>query len=180
MATPDLRAAVELRSPLCVVRSYRADDAVSLAKHGNNRRIWENLRDRFPHPFTEAHGAAYIAHVLQDPDAASFAIDVGDAAVGGISLHVGTDIERIGAEIGYWLGEEFWGRGITTAAIRLVTEFAFHERRLVRVFAVPFTTNIGSIRALEKAGYQREGILRRSALKDGTVRDQCLCAVVRD
>jgi RimJ/RimL family protein N-acetyltransferase len=171
---------VELRSPECVVRSYRADDAASLAKHGNNRRIWENLRDRFPHPFTEAHGAAYIAHVLQDQDAASFAIDVGGQAVGGISLNVGTDIERIGAEIGYWLGEEFWGRGIATAAIRLVTEFAFRDRGLVRVFAVPFTTNIGSIRALEKAGYQREGVMRRSALKDGAVRDQCLYAIVRE
>ena len=172
--------AVELRSPECVVRSYRADDAASLAKHGNNRHIWENLRDRFPHPFTEAHGAAYIAYVLQDPDAASFAIDVGGLAVGGISLNFGADIERIGAEIGYWLGEEFWGRGITTAAIRLVTEYALHDRGLVRVFAVPFTTNVGSIRALEKVGYQREGIMRRSAIKDGTVRDQCLYAIVRE
>jgi RimJ/RimL family protein N-acetyltransferase len=171
---------VELRSPECVVRSYRADDAASLAKHGNNRQIWENLRDRFPHPFTEAHGAAYITHVLQDPDATSFAIDVGGQAVGGISLHIGTDIERIGAEMGYWLGEEFWGRGIATAAITLVTELALNDRGLVRVFAVPFTTNIGSIRALEKAGYQREGIMRRSAIKDGTVRDQFLYAIVRE
>lgn len=171
---------MELRSPQCVVRSYRLDDAASLAKHGNNRRIWENLRDRFPHPFTENHGLDYIARVIEDPDATSFAIEVGGEAVGGISLHPGSDIERIGAELGYWLGEEFWGRGITTAAIRLVTDFAFANRGLVRVFAVPFTTNVGSIRALEKAGYQREGTMRRSAIKDGTVRDQYLYAVVRD
>lgn len=172
--------AVELRSSRCVVRRYRLDDAASLAKHGNNRRIWENLRDRFPHPFTEAHGVEYIARVLRDPDATSFAIDVEGQAVGGISLHIGTDIERVGAEMGYWLSEEFWGRGIATAAITLVTEYAFANRGLVRVFAVPFTTNIGSIRALEKAGFQREAIMRRSAIKDGTVRDQFLYAIVRD
>lgn len=171
---------MELRSPFCVVRSYRLDDAASLAKHGNNRRIWENLRDRFPHPFTDAYAVDYITRVVADPDATSFAIDVGGEAVGGISLHAGTDIERIGAEIGYWLGEEFWGRGIMTAAIGLVTDYAFAKRGLVRVFAVPFTTNIGSIRALEKVGYQREAIMRRSAIKDGTVRDQYLYAIVRD
>jgi RimJ/RimL family protein N-acetyltransferase len=180
MATRELGVDVELTSPLCVVRSYRVGDAASLAKHGNNRHIWENLRDRFPHPFTEAHGTAYITSVLAQPDATSFAIDVGGEAVGGISLHVGTDIERIGAEMGYWLGQEFWGRGITTSAIRLLTDYALTELGLVRIFAVPFVTNVGSIRALEKAGYEREAIMRRSAIKDGTVRDQFLYAIVRD
>jgi [ribosomal protein S5]-alanine N-acetyltransferase len=170
---------MELRSPQCVVRSHRLDDAASLAKHGNNRRIWENLRDRFPHPFTEAHALDYLTRVVADPDATSFAIDVGGEAVGGISLHPGTDIERIGAELGYWLGEEFWGRGIMTSAIRLVTDFALANRGLIRVFAVPFSTNIGSIRALEKAGYRREGTMRSSALKDGTIRDQYLYAILR-
>jgi RimJ/RimL family protein N-acetyltransferase len=95
-------------------------------------------------------------------------------------LHVGTDIERIGAEMGYWLGQEFWGRGIATSAIRLLTDYALTELGLVRIFAVPFVTNVGSIRALEKAGYEREAIMRRSAIKDGTVRDQFLYAIVRD
>jgi ribosomal-protein-alanine N-acetyltransferase len=171
---------MELRSAECVVRTYRLDDAASLAKHGNNRRIWENLRDRFPHPFTEANGVAYITHVLENPDTPSFAIEVDGQAVGGISLHVGTDIERIGAEIGYWLGEEFWGRGIMTSAIRLVTSYAFNERKLIRVFAIPFTANLASCRALEKVGYQREALMRRSALKDGTIRDQYLYAIVQD
>ena len=171
---------VELRSSVCTVRSYRPADAASLAKHGNNRRIWENLRDRFPHPFTEANGAEYIAHVLQAEVPTSFAIDVGGEAVGGISLHIGTDIERICAEMGYWLGEEFWGRGIATSAIGLVTNYAFSELGLSRVFAIPFTNNVGSCRALEKVGYEREGMMRRSALKDGQIRDQFLYAKVRD
>jgi RimJ/RimL family protein N-acetyltransferase len=170
---------MELRSSICTVRSYRPEDAPSLAKQGNNRRIWENLRDRFPHPYTETQASEYIAQLMQQPDATSFAIDVGDAAVGGISLHVGSDIERIGAELGYWLGEEFWGRGIATAAIGLVTNFAFSKRGLIRVFAIPFTTNTASCRALEKAGFEREGLMRKSAIKDGRIRDQFLYAKVR-
>jgi RimJ/RimL family protein N-acetyltransferase len=170
---------IELLGPLCVVRSYRPDDAASLAHHGNNRRIWENLRDRFPHPFTEADGAAYIAHNLQSEDQTSFAIDVNGTPIGGISLRPGTDIERITAELGYWIGEEYWGRGITTAAIGLITEYAFNIRNLERVFAMPFVENVASCKALEKNGYVLEGTMRRSALKDGRVRDQLLYAKLR-
>jgi len=170
---------IELQSRECIVRSYRAADAASLARHGNNRRIWENLRDRFPHPYTETHAAEYIERVLAGTDHSSFAIEVDGEAAGGISLHPGSDIERIGAELGYWLGEAFWNRGITTSAIRLVTDYAFNKKRLERVFAVPFTTNAASCRALEKAGYEREGTMRRSAIKDGRIMDQYLYARVR-
>ena len=170
---------IELQSRECIVRSYRPADAGSLAKHGNNRRIWENLRDRFPHPYTEAHAAEYIAHFSTSNEELSFAIEVDGEAVGGISLRPGTDIERVGAELGYWLGESLWGRGITTSAIRLVTDYALNKKRLERVFAVPFTTNIASCRALEKAGYEREGTMRRSAIKDGRIMDQYLYARVR-
>lgn len=170
---------IELQSRECIVRSYQPGDAASLARHGNNRRIWENLRDRFPHPFTETNAAEYIERLSTSNDETSFAIEVGGEAVGGISLHPGTDIERIGAELGYWLGESFWGRGIATSAIRLVTDYAFNKKRLERVFAVPFTTNVASCRALEKAGYEREATMRRSAIKDGRIVDQYLYARVR-
>jgi RimJ/RimL family protein N-acetyltransferase len=170
---------IDLRSRECVVRTYRPEDAPNLARHGNNRRIWENLRDRFPHPYTEAHASGYIARLLSSNDEPSFAIEVDGEAVGGISLHPGADVERIGAEIGYWIGESIWGRGVATSAIRLVTDYAFTRRRLERVFAVPFTTNAASCRALEKAGYQREGTMRRSAIKDGRIMDQHLYAKTR-
>lgn len=170
---------IELQSRECIVRSYRSADAESLARHGDNRRIWENLRDRFPHPFTQSNAAAYIERTLAEAHETSFAIEVDGEAVGGISLHPGTDIERIGAELGYWLGESLWNRGIATSAIRLVTDFAFNKKRLERVFAVPFTTNLASCRALEKAGYDREGTMRRSAIKDGRIMDQYLYARVR-
>jgi ribosomal-protein-alanine N-acetyltransferase len=177
--TPTRYGIMELRAPECAVRDFRPEDAASLARHGTNRRIWLNLRDRFPHPYTEAGASAYIAFVLSHPEHTSWVIDVGGEAVGGIALHPREDIERIGAEIGYWLGEAHWGKGVATAAIRLVTDHAFNERSLIRVFAIPFTANAASCRALEKAGYQREGIMRKSAIKDGQVLDQFLYAAVR-
>jgi ribosomal-protein-alanine N-acetyltransferase len=170
---------MELQSPQCTVRSYRVSDAPSLTRHGNNRKVWLNLRDRFPHPFEEGPCVEYITRGLQSPVETNFAIDVGGSAIGGTSLHLGTDIERVGAEMGYWIGEEFWGRGIATAAIKLMTAYGFGELGLLRIFAVPFTTNVASCRALEKAGFQREGTLRRSAIKDGTVVDQHMYAIIR-
>jgi len=164
-------AHVELHSERCVVRTYHPDDAPSLAENGNNRNIWLNLRDRFPHPFTAAGGLGYINHCVAN-DEPSFAIEVGGKAIGGISLHIGQDVERIGAELGYWIGEPYWGRGIATAAIRLIVDYGFRERSLVRIWAVPFATNLASCRALEKSGFMREGTLRSSAIKDGKVFDQ--------
>jgi RimJ/RimL family protein N-acetyltransferase len=169
---------MELTTPHCVVRSYRIGDAPSLAEHANNRKIWLNLRDRFPHPFRESDGEAYIASVLARPEPTSFAIDVDGNAVGGISLRVGSDIERLSAEIGYWLGEAFWGRGIMSNAVTAVTDFGFRELHLVRIFAIPFAHNTASHRVLEKAGYQREGVLRASAIKDGQILDEYLYARV--
>ena len=99
----------------------------------------------------------YIAHLLAANDEPSFAIEVDGEAVGGISLHPGTDVERIGAEIGYWLGESLWGRGVATSAIRLVTDYAFTRRRLERVFAVPFITNVASCRVARESGISAGG-----------------------
>lgn len=167
---------MEFTTPSCVVRSYRAGDAASLATHANNRKIWLNLRDRFPHPFRESDGAAYISDVLARPKPTSFAITVDDVAIGGISLRLGSDIERLTAELGYWLGEQFWGRGIASDAVRAVTEFGFRELRLMRIFAVPFAHNVASQRVLEKAGYERETLLRAGAIKDGQLLDEYLYA----
>lgn len=170
---------MELSTPTCVVRSYQPGDAASLARHANNRKVWLNLRDRFPHPFSEADGAAYIAAVRARPVTTSFAIAIDGRAVGGISLQVGDDIERLSAELGYWLGEEYWGRGVVSDAVAAVTRYAFDALGLIRVFALPFAHNAASCRVLEKAGYQREGVMRCSAIKDGQVLDQCVYAVVR-
>ena len=170
---------MELRTDRCTLRPFRPADAASLARHADNRKIWLALRDLFPHPYTRADAEAYIAHVAGEVPVTRFAIDVAGEAVGSVSLRLGSDIERRSAEIGYWLGEAYWGRGIVSAAVAAVTDYAFRELDLLRVFAVPFVRNVASARVLERAGYQREGTLRRSAVKDGEVLDQHLYAAVR-
>jgi RimJ/RimL family protein N-acetyltransferase len=171
--------AIRMDCGVCMVRSWHANDAPSLAQYANNREIWLNLRDRFPHPYTLADAEAYLRLVAERPGETSFAIEVEGQAVGGVSLHPGADVERCSAEIGYWLGEPFWGRGIMTAAVRAVTGHAFERLGFARVFAVPYSRNPASSRVLEKAGYEREGLMRRSAIKDGVILDQYLYAKVR-
>jgi RimJ/RimL family protein N-acetyltransferase len=160
-----------------VLRALVPADAESLALHANDRDLWLNLRDLFPHPYSVDDARAYIAHAAARPVQTSFGIVVNGAAVGSISLKPGTDIERHTAEIGYWLGRAVWGKGIATQAVRTVTRYAFDTLGMHRVFAVPFAANLASQRVLEKAGYVRECVMRRSAVKDGVVHDQILYAV---
>ena len=170
---------MELRTDCCVLRQFRAADAASLARHANDRQVWLNLRDLFPHPYAIADAERYIAQVVDEMPVTRFAIDIDGEAVGSVGLKLGSDIERRSAEIGYWLGQAYWGRGIVSAAVAAVTDYAFRELDLLRVFAVPFVRNPASARVLEKAGYQREGTMRCSAVKDGLIVDQYLYAAVR-
>lgn len=163
----------------CVLRPWRGGDEASLAHHGNSRALWLNLRDRFPHPYTLADAREWVALAGSELARTHLAIEVQGAAVGGIGIDPGTDVERCSAEIGYWIGEAFRGRGIATAALAGMTEYAFREFPLTRVFALPFARNAASCRVLEKAGYVREGLLRRSAVKDGEVLDQVMYASIR-
>lgn len=163
----------------CEVRSWRRADAHALARHADNRRIWLNLRDRFPHPYTPADAHAFLDLVAAPDPETAFAIAVGNEAVGAIGLTLGTDVERCSAEVGYWLGETVWGRGIATAALRAFSAHALAAFGLTRLYALPYARNAASIRVLEKAGYTLEGRLRRSAIKDGEVLDQLLYALVR-
>lgn len=169
---------LELRT--CVVRSWEATDVASLVAQANNRRIWENLRDRFPHPYRRADGQAFIRQARSVRPETFFAIEVDGEAAGGIGFVVQPDVERVSAEIGYWLGEPFWGRGVCTEALVSVTSHAIRAHGLTRVFALPFAHNAASCRVLEKAGFVVEGRLRRSAIKDGRIVDQVLYAFVPD
>jgi RimJ/RimL family protein N-acetyltransferase len=159
------------------IREWRASDAPSLARHANNLAVARQLRDAFPHPYRLRDAARFIAYAASTRPPSAFAIAVDGAAVGGIGISRLTDIERVSAEIGYWLGEPFWGRGLMTAAVGAMTGWAFDTLPIHRIFAVPFAANVGSCRVLEKAGYRLEGRLRRSALKDGIVQDQVLYAM---
>ncbi|MGE0448576.1 MAG: GNAT family N-acetyltransferase [Vicinamibacterales bacterium] len=162
----------------CVVRSWEAGDVASLVAHANNRRIWENLRDRFPHPYRRQDGQAFIRQARSQYPETFFALEVEGEAAGGIGFVLQQDVERVSAEIGYWLGERYWGRGICTEALKAVSAHAIRHHGLTRVFALPFAHNAASCRVLEKAGFVVEGRLRRSALKDGRIVDQVLYAFV--
>jgi ribosomal-protein-alanine N-acetyltransferase len=161
----------------CVLRPWNEGDAPSLVRHANNYEVWRRLRDRFPHPYTQADAEQWIAFAQQQDPQTRFAIEVHGEVAGGITLELGSDIERCSAEIGYWLGEAFWGKGITTAAVRALTSHGFEAFNLTRIFAVPFANSSASARVLEKCGYVREGVMRRSAIKEGVVLDQVLYAV---
>ncbi len=165
-------APVFLSLGVCVVRDWTTEDVSSLARHANNRKVWINLRDKFPHPYTEANAREFLAHVHQQDPVTVWAIEVDGEAAGAIGLVILSDVERVSAEIGYWLGEAHWGRGVATAALRAVTTEAFRRFELRRIFALPFGDNTRSIRVLEKAGYTLEGRMPDSAIKDGVVREQ--------
>jgi RimJ/RimL family protein N-acetyltransferase len=163
---------MRLQLSTCEVRSWRMSDLDSLVRYADNRKIWLNLRDRFPHPYTRRDGQRFLRTMLESDPETAFAIIVNDEAVGGIGFVLLQDVERVSAEIGYWLGEPLWGRGITSEALIAVTNYAVEKHGLTRLFAVPFAHNVASCRVLEKAGYAVEGRLRRSAIKDGRIIDQ--------
>ena len=160
----------------CRVRSWRMSDATALVRYANNRKIWLNLRDRFPYPYTRRDARDYLSMLRDTRDETIFAIEVDGEAVGSIGYFVHADVERVSAEIGYWIGEPYWGRGLASEALTAVTHYAITRNQLTRVFALPFARNVASCRVLEKCGYVVEGRLHRSAIKDGEVLDQVLYA----
>jgi [ribosomal protein S5]-alanine N-acetyltransferase len=161
------------------VRSWRKDDLKSLVLHADNAKIAANLRDQFPHPYTRHDGIDFLEYAQTQEPECSFAIEYGDEAVGGVGFLIGRDIARMSAEMGYWLCEELWGRGIVTRAVTAMSNWALDNYGLTRVFAMAFAHNAASIRVLEKAGFEREGVMRRGAIKDGVILDQILFAKVR-
>jgi RimJ/RimL family protein N-acetyltransferase len=169
---------VELVLERCKVRSWRETDAEPLARHADDRRIWRNLRDAFPHPYTLADAHAFLGKARAASPETLFAIEVNGEAAGGVGLMLHGDVERVSAEIGYWLAAVHWNRGITTEAVRAVAAYAIARHQLTRVYALPFEWSVASHRVLEKAGFELEARLRRSAIKDGEVIDQRLYALV--
>ena len=163
----------------CVVRDWSRADKASLLRFGNDRRIWRNLLDRFPHPYTDEHAEGWFAFLEAMPEPTHWAIDVDGAAVGGIGVDLGKGMFAKTAEFGYWIGEPFWARGIATAAVRAVAPYALERFQLARLESPVFEWNPASMRVLEKCGFQREGVLRKSIVKDGELIDQVLYARVR-
>jgi [ribosomal protein S5]-alanine N-acetyltransferase len=164
----------------CHIRAWRTEDAPSLIHHANNPRVAENLRDRFPSPYTPADAEAWLAIVTQGDPLLDFALVVDEEAIGGIGLALGSDIERVSAEVGYWIGEAFWGRGVATDALRAFVPWAMGSFALTRLYATTFAHHHASRRVLEKAGFTLEAILRRAAIKRGEVLDMALYGFITE
>jgi RimJ/RimL family protein N-acetyltransferase len=171
---------MRLQGSRCCIRGWRMSDAASLVRHGNNLEVARQLRDRFPHPYTKHDAQRFLTFAVGADEVTNFAIEVDGEAAGAIGLVRSADVERYSAEIGYWLGQPLWGRGIATEAVELLTGHAFGTVNLLRLFALPFADNVASTRVLEKAGYVCEGILRKSAVKNGVPRDQAMYARVNE
>ena len=162
-----------------MIRPWSPLDAAALVKYANNRKVWLNLRDAFPHPYTEASAAEFLEMVGSRNPATFFAIATREEAIGGIGISPNQDVHRLTAEMGYWLAEPYWGKGYMTEAVGRFTQFVFETFSLVRVYAEPYATNASSCRVLEKAGFALEGRLRSNVIKDGQILDQFLYARIR-
>lgn len=162
----------------CVVRDWARSDKASLVRHANNRNVWRNLTDRFPHPYTEADAEGWFGLLEAMPEPSHWAIEVAGEAVGGVGCILGKGMYARSAQFGYWLGEPYWGRGIMTAAVSRVAPHAMERFNLVRLQSPVFAWNPASMRVLEKCGFTREARLKSSVLKDGQLIDELIYARV--
>ena len=164
------------------LRKWRLSDAEDLAAALNNEKILNNLRDGLPFPYTEQNARDYIASMLSQDDNETFAyaITVDDKAVGSIGAFRQSNIHRQTAELGYYLAEEYWGKGLMTEAIKKICKIIFDTTDILRIYAEPFAYNIGSRRALEKAGFALEGIMKNNAVKNGKLLDMALYSLTRN
>lgn len=157
----------------CQIRPWVIEDAENLSIILDNKKIQKNLRDGLPFPYTVADAKNYISWVL-DAEKGShyvFAVVSENMVVGNIGVLRGENIHRFTAEMGYYIAESYWNKGIGTKAIEEICRFVFENTDIIRIFAQPFANNIASCRILEKAGFTYEGLLRNNAVKDGEVLD---------
>jgi ribosomal-protein-alanine N-acetyltransferase len=153
------------------IRSFEAADAAAIVKYADNRGVWLGLRDAFPHPYTLKDAHEWLDRALNQQPECNFAIATPEELIGGIGVGLGQGERRLSGEVGYWLGEPFWGKGIVTRAVMAFTDYVFETYDLVRVYADVFSNNTASARVLEKAGYRREAHFRKSIIKDGKILD---------
>jgi RimJ/RimL family protein N-acetyltransferase len=162
-----------------MIRSWKMDDAPAIVKYANNKKIWRNPRDAFPHPYALSDAEDFLNKVTAHDPEYVFAISTGTEPIGGIGMVIGEDVHRYAAELGYWLAEPYWNQGIMTQAVKRIVEYAFTNLNLYRIYAEPYEGNNASMRVLEKAGFQYEGRLRTSVCKNGKLLDQLLYAKVK-
>jgi [ribosomal protein S5]-alanine N-acetyltransferase len=162
------------------IRPWLKSDLHSLVKYANNFNIAKNLTDKFPHPYTETDGESFIEMASMDYPIHIFTIEVNSEAVGGIGVYLLSDIHRKNAELGYWLAEPYWGKGIISKAIKQIIDFTFLTYDIDRVFAKPFGTNIASQKVLEKNNFILEGHFENVIFKNGEYLDELVYAFRRE
>ena len=165
----------------CKIREWRIEDSTNLAKMLNNKKIMNNLRDGLPYPYTENDAEEFINSMLSADKTKTFAfaITVDDVAIGSIGVFRCENIHSRTAEMGYYIGEPYWGKGHCTSAVRQVCEYIFGNTDIIRIFAEPFAYNTASCRVLEKAGFQFEGTLHSNAVKNGEIIDMNMYALIK-
>lgn len=165
----------------CKIRAWRLSDAAELAKSLNNKKVQDNLRDGLPFPYTIADAEFFINLMLDanPSDTFAFAITVDDVAIGSIGAFRQANIHSKSAEIGYYIAEPYWGKGITTSAVMQLSDYLFSTTDIIRLFAEPFAYNTGSCRVLEKSGFSYEGTLRSNAVKNGKVIDMKMYSLIK-
>ena len=166
----------------CRIRKWELSDAKDLAAGLSNKKVQDNLRDGLPYPYTEQDGKDFISAMLSadENETFAFAITVDNTVIGSIGIFRQENIHRQTAELGYYIAEEYWGKGIMTEAVRQICEYVFRESDIIRIYAEPFVYNIASCRVLEKAGFQYEGTLRSNAVKNGKVMDMKMYSLLKE
>ena len=164
-----------------LLRPWRAEDAKEIWCYANNRKVAENLRDVFPFPYEQRDATDFIGHCIKSEGKGQIcrAICVDEKPVGSIAISLGQDVYRRSAELGYWLAEPFWGKGIMSQAVAQICQEAFERFDIVRIYAEPYAYNKGSRRVLEKARVVLEGSSKQSVYKNGQMHDSCIYALLK-
>ncbi len=163
------------------LRPVNEKDSNSIAHYANNEKIFNNVRDIFPFPYTLKDAENFIKTVIENTShpETHFAIDVKGEAVGMIGLHPKTDVYRKNIELGYWLGEPFWNKCILTEAVKLIVEYTFSNFDVNRIYGGVFESNPASKRVLEKSGFNLEAVLKKSIFKNNTVMDEYIYSLLK-
>lgn len=156
------------------LRKWRDSDLDDMVEHANNYNIAKWLTNQFPYPYNAEDARKYLDLIRDDNPTKVFAIEVDGKTVGSIGIFPQADIHEKSAEIGYWLSEPYWRRGIMSEAIRRIAEYGFETFDIVRIFARPFSTNTGSQKALQKAGFTLEARLKKALYKNGELLDEMI------
>ena len=166
----------------CRIKKWELSDAKDLAAALSNKKVQDNLRDGLPYPYTEQDGKEFISAMLSadENETFAFAITVDNMVIGSIGIFRQGNIHRQTAELGYYIAEEYWGKGIMTEAVKQICEYVFANSDIIRIYAEPFAYNVASCRVLEKVGFQYEGTLRSNAVKNSKVIDMKMYSLLKE